>query len=183
MHQRCELLLLLVNLWSRSGVKIDGMTTLALCGFFALFPPKARVYVFVLEECPIARKYAPELRRIEAEYGKRGVSFAMVHVDPFTTPNSVKQFQKDFDIDMPQVMDPKQELARKAGITNVPSVAVYVGDRAAYSGRIDDRFPRLGVQRKAPTRKDLRIALDEILAGKPVSLPKTQSIGCALPTL
>ncbi len=159
------------------------MTSLVLCVALFASPPKAKVYVFVLEECPIARKYAPELKRIETEYGKSGVEFAMVHVDPHSGKDSVSAFQKEFGYRMPQILDPNHRLARKSGIKNVPSVAVFSGDKLMYTGRIDDRFPQLGVERKAPTRKDLRIALSEILAGKKVSVPKTQAVGCALPTL
>ncbi len=32
------------------------------------------------------------------------------------------------------------------------------------------------------TRRDLVVALDELLAGKPVSVPETKAFGCAIPT-
>ncbi len=141
------------------------------------------MYVFVLEECPITRKYAPELKRIQTDYERRGVTFAMVHLDPSADAKSSAAFKKEFAFTMTQILDTKHELARKAGVKNVPSAVLYMGEKPVYVGRIDDRFPQLGVERRAPTRKDLRIALDEVLAGKPVSMPRTSAVGCALPTL
>jgi hypothetical protein len=47
-----------------------------------------------------------------------------------------------------------------------------------YLGRIDDRFPDLGVRREEPTTHELRDALDAVLAGKPVETPRTLAVGC-----
>jgi hypothetical protein len=144
---------------------------------------RPEVFIFVLENCPIARKFAPEIKRIAGEYQPKGVQFTLVHVDPQTTAAGAKTFAADFGYALPFRLDPEHKLARRAEIANVPAVAVYTGGRLRYTGRIDDRFPKLGVQRSAPTRRDLRIALDQILAGTPVTMPKTKAVGCTLPTL
>src|SRR5262249_20695746 len=50
-----------------------------------------------------------------------------------------------------------------------PETFLLDGDRKiVYRGRIDDRFG-VGYQRPKPTRSDLAEAIDELLAGKPVS--------------
>ena len=41
-----------------------------------------------------------------------------------------------------------------------------------YRGRVDDQY-LVGIARNKPTRADLRLAIDELLAGKPVSVPQT----------
>src|SRR5262249_1409443 len=47
-----------------------------------------------------------------------------------------------------------------------------------YQGRIDDQFG-IGYARPGkPTRSDLAVAVDEILAGKTVSVPRTETSGC-----
>ncbi len=49
-----------------------------------------------------------------------------------------------------------------------------------YHGRIDDQFG-IGFARPGkPTRRDLAAALDEILAGKAVSVPRTEVSGCRI---
>src|SRR5439155_17059463 len=48
-----------------------------------------------------------------------------------------------------------------------------------YQGRIDDQFG-VGFQRPRPTRRDLAEAIEELLAGKPVSQPKTTAAGCLI---
>jgi hypothetical protein len=52
--------------------------------------------------------------------------------------------------------------------------------RVVYRGRIDDQFG-VGYQRpNKPTRRDLAVALDEVLAGKPVSVAQTAAAGCLI---
>src|SRR5205085_1358796 len=46
-----------------------------------------------------------------------------------------------------------------------------------YRGRIDDQY-RPGVERAQASRADLELALTELLAGKPVSVPVTECAGC-----
>ena len=48
-----------------------------------------------------------------------------------------------------------------------------------YRGRVDDQFG-FGIHRPAPTRRDLATALDELLAGHPVTTPRTESVGCRI---
>ena len=50
-----------------------------------------------------------------------------------------------------------------------------------YSGRIDNFYAGLGKPRRQATVHDLRTALEETLAGKPVTTPKTDPVGCYIP--
>ena len=45
-----------------------------------------------------------------------------------------------------------------------------------YHGRIDDQYG-IGFRREKPTRRDLKEALDELLAGKAVTTPETEVVG------
>jgi hypothetical protein len=49
-----------------------------------------------------------------------------------------------------------------------------------YLGRIDDRYNPQGKRRPEPTVRDLQLALDAVLAGKPVPTPRTKAFGCPL---
>ena len=64
-----------------------------------------------------------------------------------------------------------------------PEVVVLDAERRLrYRGRIDDQY-RLGGNRAAPTRRDLQDALDEVLAGKDVTVPQTPVDGCLITRL
>ena len=65
-------------------------------------------------------------------------------------------------------------------MTRVPTVVVLDGDfTLRYRGRIDDRYG-VAARRPKATRDDLAQALDEVLAGKKVSVAETEADGCLL---
>lgn len=148
------------------------------------FPPSGRkpvCFIFVLAECPVANKFAPEIKRIHAKYRAKGVPFYLVHVDPDTTPTQARRHAKAFGYRFPVFLDPRHTLAGTLGATHSPEAVVWAGGRVAYQGRINDLYARLGVRRKAPTTHDLRAALDAVLVGRPVKVPRTPVVGCVLP--
>ena len=53
----------------------------------------------------------------------------------------------------------------------------------AYRGRVNDRYVDFGVDRPAPTTRDLDTALTNLVAGKPVEPKTTRAIGCFLSDL
>jgi hypothetical protein len=49
-----------------------------------------------------------------------------------------------------------------------------------YHGRIDNRYVDFGKSMPQPTRRDLEVALQRVVAGKPVQVASTPAIGCFL---
>ena len=84
----------------------------------------------------------------------------------------------------PVVLDPRHEWVKRAAATTTPEAAVFTRNgELAYSGRINDLYAALGKRRPQPTQHDLKAALDAILAGKPVAVPRTEPVGCPIPEL
>jgi peroxiredoxin len=142
---------------------------------------KAILLFFVTTDCPVANSYVPEMNRIHDAYAGRGVRVYAVQADSTVPESAVAAYAKDFRYGFPLLLDPRQQLVRLAGATVTPQAAVLAPDgRLLYLGRIDDRVADFGKQRPQATQADLREALDEVLAGKPVAHPSTKSIGCAI---
>lgn len=144
----------------------------------------ATVVIFVTVDCPISNRYVPEMRRIADEYSKKNVSFLLAYVDPYIGREEVLKHQQEFQIKLPSVLDFKHHIVKALGATITPE-AVLIGDdaRIKYRGRIDNTYIEHGRPREVPSRRDLRIAIDEVLAGKQVSEPVTRSIGCDIPDI
>ena len=144
---------------------------------------KATVFFFVLHDCPLANTCAPEINRIEADYQARGIRSFVVYVEEELSPRAARKHAKEYGFTYPTLLDRGQKLMQFAGATVSPEAVVLGSDNALlYRGRIDDRLVEFGKQRVTPTRRDLREALEEILSGKPVSVPATRAVGCYLPT-
>jgi peroxiredoxin len=142
---------------------------------------KAVVVFFVTTDCPVANSYVPEMNRIEEAYARRGVRFFAVQSDTTVPIADVAQYARDYRYQFPLLLDPRQVLVRLANATITPQAAVLAPDgKVLYLGRIDNRVADFGKQRYQATEQDLREALDEVLAGKPVAHPLTKSVGCAI---
>jgi hypothetical protein len=143
---------------------------------------KATVLFFVMHECPVANGYAPEIVRIMSDYSSKGVRSFVVYVESDLTLPEARTHSREYGYKSGAVLDPKHLLVKAVGATISPEAAVVSpsGD-VLYRGRIDDRVADLGKRRVEPTHRDLRLALDAILSGKPVPTRQTKAIGCYIP--
>jgi hypothetical protein len=142
---------------------------------------RARVFVFTSIDCPISNRYAPELRRLFASFSNRGVRFHLVYPNPVDTADAIRAHLAKFGYAMTAFRDPRQALVRRTGASVTPEVALFDEQgELRYRGRIDDRYVAFGVERPAPTRRDLHDALMAVLEGREVAEPTTEAIGCFL---
>lgn len=143
----------------------------------------AFVLYFVTIDCPLAPRYLPLLNELAAKYSARGVQFVAVDEGPRDTVVAMAAYGLDHRLDFPIVKDLDLSVARALGATRAGEVAL-IGDgkpgerRLRYRGRIDARY-RAGGEGPAG-RADLVAALDELLAGREISVARTQAEGCLL---
>jgi peroxiredoxin/mono/diheme cytochrome c family protein len=142
---------------------------------------KAVVVVFLGTECPVNNAFVPVLVKLHEEYSAKGVQFIGVNANRQDTPPRVAEHARKFGVPFPVLKDPGNAVADRFGAERTPEAFVLDGERAVvYRGRIDDQFG-VGYSRPGkPTRRDLAEALDEVLAGKPVSRPTTKVSGCPI---
>lgn len=145
---------------------------------------KANVLVFTTTDCPVANGYAAEIGAVAKDFADKGVKVFAVHVDPDLTPEAARKHAKEFGLTVPVLIDARHELVRATGATRTPEAVVVLPDGSvAYRGRVNDLYAALGKKRPAPRTHDLRDALAAVLAGKPVSNPRTEAVGCSIPDL
>ena len=139
-----------------------------------------RVLYFFGNTCPLAQRYTGVMVELEQAYASKGVQFVAVNVSPADTIMDMAQYALDYGVTFPVLKDTRGDAARALGVTRTPEVAVLDKEgKLRYRGRVNDQF-RLGGVRPKATREDLKSALDELLSGKPVSVPLTKSEGCSL---
>jgi hypothetical protein len=141
---------------------------------------KAYVFVFVTSDCPIVKKSLPKLLQLYREFQSRDVQFVCVNVGANDTLRDVASQALEFQAPWPFVKDYEAHAAKTLGITRTPQVAVLNSNcELVYRGRVDDQF-RLGGSKPNPSRDDLKLAIEELLAGKNISVPETIADGCAI---
>ena len=141
---------------------------------------EVNVIYFIAAGCPVSSRYAPEMDRIAAEYSARRVRTFFVFADPSMDGAGARENLKSFHPKsrVPAIIDRGFSLTTAAGVTVTPEVAVYTSAGRVYRGRIDDFYINIGEARREPTQRDLRNALDAVLAGRPVAQPETTAVGC-----
>ncbi|RYX82729.1 redoxin domain-containing protein [bacterium] len=143
---------------------------------------KATVLVFLAHDCPISNAYAPEITRIATDYAKHGVSVVLAYAESDFDAAGARKHARAYGYKMPAVLDDKYKLSHTVGATVTPEAVVYSPTGTLlYRGRIDNRFANYGKKRAQPSQRDLRAALDAIVAGRPVPTPTTTAVGCFIP--
>jgi thiol-disulfide isomerase/thioredoxin len=133
----------------------------------------ALVIAFTSTSCPVCKKYAPALARLEKTYRAKNV--AVVFVNPIATDDV-----KERGLPSPYVHDRDGYLARTLGARSTTEVFVLDAARTlVYRGAVDDQYG-LGYALEAPRRTFLVHALDALLAGTPIAVAATEAPGCIL---
>jgi peroxiredoxin len=140
---------------------------------------KATAFFFVLHDCTLCNAYAPEINRLVNEYVSKGIRSYVVYAEAGLSAEDAAKHAADYGFTCPALLDPDRELAGLARQSVAPGAAVISPERAVlYRGRIDDRVVALGKIRAQPGQRDLKVALDCVISGKPVPTPVTTAIGC-----
>lgn len=141
---------------------------------------KASVFFFVSPYCPTATTFAPEMKKIAADYAKQA-DFYFVHSDPDQKTEDILQHTVLNDIQSPVLLDKDQRLARFFTARITPETVVFSSEgKVVYQGRINDLYLGPTKRQRKATTQDLRDALDALIASKPVALAKTEAFGCKI---
>lgn len=143
---------------------------------------KAYVFVFTTTQCPIAKKTIPKLIEMSRSYNVQEVVFVSVNVGAGDTIRDMAGQAVDQSIPFLTVKDYDFSVVKMLGVSRVPECVVLDQEKIIrYRGRVDDQF-RLGGTKPQANRDDLKMAIDEVLAGKVVSVAETSVDGCAITT-
>ncbi len=142
---------------------------------------KALLVVFMCNHCPFVKHVAPELAKMTDEYQQLGVGVVGISSNdianhPDDAPDKMKVEAAQQGYHFPYLYDADQRVATAYRAACTPDFYVFDADfKLVYRGQMDDTRPKQGT---VPTGRDLRAALDALLAGKEIPQPQRPSIGC-----
>lgn len=148
-------------------------------GDFAGAP--ALLVVFMCNHCPYVKHVAAGLAKLAREYQARGVAVVGINSNDVAThpddaPEKMAEEVEHRGYTFPYLYDETQDVAKAYRAACTPDFFVFDGRRRlVYRGQMDDSRPE---SRIAVTGKDLRAALDAVLAGRPVPEEQKASLGC-----
>ncbi|MBI4062525.1 thioredoxin family protein [Candidatus Gottesmanbacteria bacterium] len=144
---------------------------------------KALLVMFICRHCPYVQHVKNELTRIGNDYKDRKLGIVAIASNdpqayPQDAPTSMAEFAKEEGFTFPVCFDESQEFAKSYKAACTPDFFLYDSNRKlVYRGQLDDTRPSSDAQANG---KDLRAAIDAVLADKPVSNDQKPSTGCSI---
>jgi peroxiredoxin len=138
---------------------------------------KAVVVMFIATKCPYSNAYNDRMRDMSAAYEKQGVLFVGINSNKTEPADEVASHAKQHGFAFPLMKDPGNKVADLYDASHTPEI--YVVDpqgKLIYHGRIDENYEDPG----HVTSPDLKNALDQVLAGKPIAKAETKAFGCSI---
>jgi thiol-disulfide isomerase/thioredoxin len=131
--------------------------------------------------CPYVKHIRDDLAKLARDYRQHGVAVVGINSNdvgnyPADSPARMMEEATAAGYVFPYLYDETQAVAKAYRAACTPDFYLFDKERRlVYRGQFDDSRPGNGVP---VTGKDVRAALDAVLAGKPVSLTQRPSIGC-----
>ncbi len=142
---------------------------------------KALLIMFICRHCPFVKHVQQELAKIGRDYNDRPLGIVAISANdaenyPNDSPESLKEMAQQLGFNFPLCYDESQETTKTYTAACTPDFFLFDGDRKlAYRGQLDDSRPSTDTP---VTGKDLRGAIDALLAEKPVNQEQKPSLGC-----
>jgi peroxiredoxin len=139
---------------------------------------KGTVLIFVSTNCPVSNAYNERMEQLAQDLREKGVNVVGINSNVAETTDDIKQHAADNKLSFTILKDKGNKIADRLGARVTPE-AFFLdpSDKLLYRGRIDNADPRRG---QPVTSDDLRNAIAETLAGKPVSKPEGAAFGCSI---
>lgn len=146
---------------------------------------KGMIIIFGCVHCPFAKLYHERLNQLQVKYSKSHIQLLLVNSSDtlMFADESLKNMTavaREKKYIFPYLFDPSQQVAKDFKAEKTPhAFVIWKGNNKwiiKYNGAIDDN----GAHPDLVKTKYVSNALDELLAGKKVSITEGQSIGCAI---
>jgi peroxiredoxin len=139
------------------------------------------VIIFMCNHCPYVVHVMQGILALANDYMPKGFRFAGISANdvqnyPDDSPEKMKELANKLNFNFPYLYDESQEVAKAYDAACTPEFHIFDKDlKCVYRGQLDGARPSNEIP---VTGNDVRRALDNLLAGKPVDTLQYPSIGC-----
>ncbi len=142
---------------------------------------KGLLVMFICRHCPFVKHVQGELAQIGKDYANTDVGIVAISTNdaanyPDDAPDKLKEMAQQLGFTFPFCYDESQEVAKAYTAACTPDFFLFDAEgQLVYRGQLDDSRPS---NNQPVTGKDLRAALDAVLASQTVNSDQKPSIGC-----
>lgn len=141
----------------------------------------ALLVVFLCNHCPYVKHVADQIKQLADDYADGGLAVVGINSNdadayPDDAPAAMVTEKAQRGYSFPYLFDADQSVAQAYGAACTPDFFLFDADqKLAYRGQLDDSRPKNEVP---VTGRDLRAAIEAVLAGRAASAEQKPSIGC-----
>lgn len=137
---------------------------------------KGVVILFIATKCPVSNAYNDRMEKLATDYKAKGINVVGINSNNTEPAAEVKSHAAEKGLTFMILKDDGNKIADRLGANATPEAYVLdASGRLVYHGRIDNSRDPAGVQ-----SNDLRDALDQLLAGKPITKTEGKAFGCSI---
>ena len=134
------------------------------------------VIIFIATACPVSNAYNERMEKIAQEYKARGVNVVGINANSTESAADVKAHAAEKHLSFTILKDDGSKIADALGAARTPEAYLLdAKNKLVYHGRIDNSRDESQV-----VSSELREAIDETLAGKPVAKSTANAFGCSI---
>ncbi|HHP7231302.1 MAG TPA: thioredoxin family protein [Xenococcaceae cyanobacterium] len=142
---------------------------------------KALLVIFLCRHCPFVKHIQQELAQLGKDYQNESLGIVAISANdiekyPDDAPASLKEMAQELGFNFPVCYDASQEVTKAYTAACTPDFFLFDQARKlVYRGQLDASRPSNNVP---VTGQDLRDAISQVLADKPIDSEQKPSIGC-----
>src|SRR5688572_19811638 len=142
---------------------------------------KGVLVAFVCPHCPFVRHIRTAFAQVATAAQQRGIAVIAINSNDVTAfpddgPEGMREEVREAGYTFQYLYDESQDVAKAFRAACTPDFFLFDGtQRLVYRGQFDESRPKSDVP---VTGKDLKAAIDALLAGNPISPDQRPSMGC-----
>ena len=143
----------------------------------------ALLVMFLCRHCPYVQHVQDQIAKLGQDYADTRLGIIAISSNdpayyPDDAPERLRELAQNLNWRFPFCFDETQEVAKAYKAACTPDFYLFDAHRRlVYRGQLDDSRPG---NNKPVTGRDLRAAIDAVLAGKPIDREQRPSIGCSI---
>lgn len=164
-----------------SDFKLKDVQTGSFKTFNDVSGSKGTLVMFICNHCPFVKHIEDELVKLGLDYMNKGIGVVAISSNdiekyPADSPEKMKELAEEKGYSFPYLFDETQSVAKSYDAACTPDFYLYDAEaKLAYRGQLDDSRPGSEIP---VTGKDLRAAIEAVIAGRTPGTDQKPSLGC-----
>ncbi len=142
---------------------------------------KATAFIFISPECPLCENYSLTINTLQKQFKNEKIELIGIVPGNYYSVEQIDSFLTTYQLNIQVLLDTQYAFCNFFNAKVTPEVfVVNAKSETIYEGKIDNWIQALGIKRRVITKFYLEEAFQSIVNNTPLSISKTEAIGCLI---